>query len=135
MRKLVVVLALAALSACTPSEIAMWHEWRAVDPVAADAYADDVIARAEHGRCADWRDDALGVGWSVDDWPTLNRVMWAESMCLPHAQHRSGATGLLQIMPMWRDDCGGGDLFDPTFNLACGLHVLHVQGWQAWSTY
>ena len=45
--------------------------------------------------------------------------------------------GLMQVMPMWADDCGGipADLFDPTFNLRCALHVHGVQGWPAWSTY
>ena len=63
--------------------------------------------------------------------------MWRESNCQPGAHNRSGATGLMQIMPMWADDCGGspGDLYNPSFNLRCARHILNVQGWTAWSTY
>jgi membrane-bound lytic murein transglycosylase MltF len=79
----------------------------------------------------------LSVGWTDEHWPTLNRIMYRESHCQPEVRNRSGASGLLQIMPMWADDCGGvpAQLFDPLFNLACGVYVLGVQGWQAWSTY
>src|SRR5262245_49645708 len=105
-RWLAAVLALAVLSACTPSEIALWQAWHDVDPVGADAYADAVLDEAAHGRCAEWRDTALSVGWTENDWPTLNRIMYRESRCQPDARHRGGATGLLQIMPMWADDCG-----------------------------
>lgn len=87
------------------------------------------------GSCSEWSDDALAVGWSIDQWSTLSYIMARESGCNPGAYNASGASGLLQIMPMWADDCGGGDLFDPWFNLSCGLHVYQVQGWNAWSTY
>lgn len=87
------------------------------------------------GQCSEWMDDALAAGWTEDQWGTLNWIMAAESGCNPNAQNPSGASGLLQIMPMWIDDCGGGSLFDPWFNLACGLVVYHEQGWTAWSVY
>lgn len=87
------------------------------------------------GSCAEWSDDALRVGWTADQWSTLSYIMARESNCNPSAYNASGASGLLQIMPMWADDCGGGSLFDPWFNLSCGLHVYAVQGWSAWSTY
>jgi|SRR5262245_55003131 len=88
------------------------------------------------GSCSEWSDDALAVGWSADQWSTLSYIMYRESRCNPGAYNgSSGASGLLQIMPMWADDCGGGSLFDPWFNLRCGLHILAAQGWGAWSTY
>ena len=89
------------------------------------------------GRCAQWYDEAMAAGFSDDQWPTVDRIMYRESMCQPGAYNRSGASGLMQIMPMWADDCGGSrqDLFDPAFNLRCAVHVKNVQGWDAWSTY
>lgn len=84
------------------------------------------------GRCAQWADLAFSIGWPRDEWPTLDRVMWCESRCDPVAHNRSGATGLLQIMPMhWH----GRDPFDPATNLTIGLEVRQSQGWRAWSCY
>lgn len=138
MRRAVAALVAAlALSACTPAEIAAWSAWRDVDPVAADAHAEAVLADLAHGVCGEWRDLALEVGWPAEEWPWVNRIMFRESRCTPDAYNRSGASGLMQIMPMWADDCGGtrDDLFDPRFNLACALHVMAVQGPHAWSTH
>ena len=84
------------------------------------------------GRCAEWADLALAVGWPVEQWPTVDRVMWCESMCRPEAHNPSGATGLLQVMPF---HAHGRDLFDPETNLAVGLEVWRQQGWRAWSCY
>ena len=139
------VVALGAASGCTTQEIASWLEWNSVDPVAAqahlDAYNAEQAAKAavieQYGACGVWHDLAISVGWEEEHWETVNRLMWRESKCTPDAYNRSGASGLMQIMPMWADDCGGvrQDLFDPTFNLRCARHILDVQGWYAWSTY
>jgi hypothetical protein len=89
------------------------------------------------GRCAQWYDEAIAAGFSDSQWPTVDRVMYGESRCQPGAVSPAGARGLMQIMPMWADDCGGtrADLFSPSFNLACARHVLRVQGWTAWDVY
>jgi hypothetical protein len=87
------------------------------------------------GSCSEWSDDALRVGWTAEQWSTLSYIMARESGCNPSAYNASGASGLLQIMPMWAGPCGGGSLFDPWFNLSCGLYVYGQQGWGAWSTY
>lgn len=133
----IAALMVSATFACTPEEKAAWLSWRTVDPVAADAYLSDLEADLTHGRCGEWRDLALTVGWTADQWPTVNRLMFAESRCDPSAWNRSGATGLMQVMPFWAHHCGGtpADLADPTFNLGCALHVYNVQGWQAWTTF
>lgn len=133
----VLCLALASTMACTPRERALWAEWHQADPEAATAFALELERTEALGVCGEWHDLALSVGWDEASWRTLDRIMWRESKCLPHVANPSGASGLLQIMPMWADDCGGtrDALFDPAFNLACGLHVLDVQGWHAWSTY
>lgn len=84
------------------------------------------------GRCAEWEQPALDAGWSLEQWPTLDRVIWCESRCDPAAHNPSGAAGLLQIMPMhWH----GRDPYDPATNLAIGFEVLERQGWRAWSCY
>lgn len=84
------------------------------------------------GPCSEWAPMAFGVGWPVHEWPTLSRVMWCESRCNPAARNPSGASGLLQVMPMhW----AGRDPFDPAANLTMGLEVHERQGWRAWSCY
>lgn len=99
---------------------------------------DEVFQTIEGTACEQWSDTALAAGWTVDQWyDPLSRIMARESNCDPGAYNSSGASGLLQIMPDWADNCGGSpdDLFDPWFNLSCGLVVLSAQGWGAWSTY
>lgn len=85
------------------------------------------------GPCAEWAPLAFGVGWGRTQWPTLSRIMRCESNCDPGAHNPSGASGLLQLMPMWWR--GQGDPYDPEFNLSRGLDVYRAQGWRAWSCY
>jgi Transglycosylase SLT domain len=145
------IIALLALSACTPTQHQAWLDWFDTDPRAAVAFArngcgglgcqwtDVTVSESDAdigwGQCPQWMGDALDAGWTNEQWGTLNWIMARESNCNPGAYNPSGASGLLQIMPMWIDDCGGGSLFDPGFNLSCGLHVYHQQGWGAWSVY
>lgn len=100
-----------------------------------DANGTITAAPAMSGACAMWADTAFAAGFTTAHWPTVNRIMYRESRCDPGAYNPSGATGLMQIMPMWADDCGGTrtDLYDPAFNLACARHILTVQGWAAWA--
>jgi len=152
MRWLAALAAIVVLSACTPAQQRAWVEWYQVDPEAAVAYLDgpaEATAQADRldppdpppvvdrGRCGEWFDLAMQAGFAESDWPTVSRIMYRESRCQPGARNPSGASGLMQVMPMWADDCGGtrAMLFDPWFNLTCAVHILDVQGWQAWSTY
>lgn len=82
-------------------------------------------------RCPDYWDVARAVGWPEDALPTLDGVMWHESRCQPNAHNRSGAAGMLQLMPMW---WRGRDPYDPATNLAIGLDIYrHEGGWcPAW---
>ena len=91
------------------------------------------VLEAPYGsRCGEWYSTALAAGWAPDEWPTVDRVMWCESRCNPAAYNRSGASGLMQVMPMhWR----GRDPFDPATNLTMALEVHNRQGWRAWSCY
>lgn len=85
---------------------------------------------ALEGPCSEWGAAAIEAGWPIEQWPRLSEIMWCESRCDPHAYNRSGASGLLQIMPFWHN---GRDPFDPAVNLAIGLEVYNAQGWRAWS--
>lgn len=88
--------------------------------------------------CSQWYEAARDAGFSDDQWrEPVSRIMAAESGCNPGAYNPSGASGLMQVMAGWADDCGGSpdDLFDPWFNLRCAHHVYEVQGWGAWVTY
>lgn len=90
------------------------------------------------GSCSQWSDAALAAGFSASQWnEPISRIMSRESGCNPGAYNPSGASGLMQVMAGWADDCGGSpsDLFDPYFNLRCAHYVYEVQGWGAWSTY
>jgi hypothetical protein len=83
-------------------------------------------------RCPDWFDVALDAGFTEAEWPTVDRLMWCESKCGPRAHNRSGASGLMQIMPMhWHDR----DPFDPATNLVMAHEVYERQGWRAWSCW
>ena len=96
---------------------------------------------AATGRCAEWYGTAIGVGFTDAEWPTVDRIMWAESMCNPNAynsqEHFGGnASGLMQVIwPTWAAECGDGDIFDPWFNLSCALYLKNTYGWSQWSTY
>jgi hypothetical protein len=82
------------------------------------------------GRCSQWEATALDAGWDVSEWPHVDRIMWCESHCEPGAHNRSGASGLMQVMPGWWH---GRDPYDPGTNLAMALEIRHAQGWPAWS--
>lgn len=90
------------------------------------------------GPCAEWVDEltSLSPGWNVAH---FQQIMYRESRCQPAARNASGATGLLQIMPMWVPKlahCGvysTGDLTDGVKNICGAAHIYRVQGIGAWS--
>jgi hypothetical protein len=70
-------------------------------------------------------------GWDVG---RMSRIMYRESRCQPWARNPSGASGLLQIMPMhcrWLP--GPCDLFDPAYNVKAGAALWRKQGMGAWA--
>jgi len=83
-------------------------------------------------RCAEWFTVALDAGFTPDEWPVVDRIMWCESKCQPAAYNRSGASGLMQIMGFWHH---GRDPFDPATNLVMAHEVYETQGWRAWSCF
>lgn len=89
-----------------------------------------------------------GMGGDVERWRplvaqyfsdvnTALAVMKCESGGNPNAFNKSGASGLMQVMPFWADSLGipRKALFDPATNLRVAAYVLEVQGWKAWSAY
>jgi soluble lytic murein transglycosylase-like protein len=56
----------------------------------------------------------------------VNAVIMAESAGNPAAISRTGAQGLMQLMPGTAAECGVGNAFDPVANVDCGTRYLHT---------
>ena len=99
--------------------------------------------------CAAYVADAITAGWPADQAPTLARVMFRESRCIPTAFNakdtHGGSYGLMQINAQhkaWLMQTGLitglDDLFNPDINLRAALHLYRMVGnsWSPWaSTY
>jgi len=133
---------------CTPDQVQYWLHRRDAAIATADMTDDQTLItdlnavdsiQPKGTDCEQWFWYALEAGFTVQEW--VNPVSWImerESNCLPYVvNHNGGASGLMQVMPMWADDCGGTPtmLLDPMFNLRCAVHIKIVQGWPAWSTF
>jgi hypothetical protein len=123
-----------------------WDRDGMVEPEPArDADQPDHPGEQDHwapsGQCPQWYGTAIGVGFDDSEWPTVDRIMYAESRCNPGAynseEHFGGhASGLMQIIwPTWAGECGISDPFDPWQNLSCALYLKTTYGWSQWSTY
>lgn len=117
-------------------------------------------ARALYGKCGEWLELALMVGWPIEEWPTLSYVLYRESRCNIGSHNKtdpmSGSRGLMQINGYWckptkyskagwLQDQGilskCDDLYDPVINLRAGLAIWmygeakHGCGWKGpWAT-
>jgi hypothetical protein len=117
-------------------------------------------ARMLYGKCGEWRELALSIGWPAEEWPTLSRVLYRESRCNIGSHNKtdpaSGSRGLMQINGYWcrpskwseagwLQDHGVlqtcEDLFIPEVNLKAGLLIWlygeekHGCGWRGpWAT-
>lgn len=99
----------------------------------------------ERARCPDWWHTALEVGWTEEQLPTLDLVMWNESRCQADAHNkRSGDYGLVQVnRGFWELVAAEHgwtmtDMFDPRIGLAMGLIVYNAgvdAGWCGWSAW
>lgn len=47
--------------------------------------------------CGEWWPTARSMGWTAEQWPTLDRIMWNESRCTPNVISATGDFGLLQV--------------------------------------
>ena len=95
--------------------------------------------------CAAYVADAISAGWPADQAPTLARVMFRESRCIPTAYNAKdtggGSYGLLQVNGQhkrWLMETGYinslDDLFNPDINLRAALQLYSMVGWSAWAS-
>lgn len=77
-----------------------------------------------------WLPLARYVGWPSVTHSQLAAIIMRESSGRARAYNPSGATGLLQIMPM-HVGCPSR-LFDAEYNLTVGLRLYRSSGWQPW---
>lgn len=102
-----------------------------LDPVATE------IQRDAHGKCGEYHDLAISVGWPEEEWKTLSQIMWRESKCQALAWSGSDA-GLLQINRIhtdWAAMMGWKwpeDLFIPENNLLFAYRLWSESGWSPW---
>jgi len=117
------------------------------------------LARLVYGRCGEYHDLAINVGWPEKEWKTLSRVMYRESRCNTNSLYKKdpngGSRGLIQINGYWcrpsRYSKAGWlqdqgilnsceDLFNPEVNLRAGLAIFNYSkvknkcGWRPWAT-
>jgi hypothetical protein len=105
------------------------------------------------GKCVEFYHTALKTGWTPDQWPTLDRLIWRESRCITTAcgqtdrpdLRRCRDWGLLQINDhTWKStvlemDLQMSDLYDPYWNLFVARLLFDIAdriygcGWQPWS--
>ena len=102
------------------------------------------LARAIWGKCGEWRDLALEVGWPESEWPRLGQVLYRESRCTPSAWngHDAGLAQINQIHTDWALQMGmvfPTDLFIPENNLYFAYRLWSGReangqcGWKPWS--
>jgi hypothetical protein len=101
-------------------------------------------ARTLYGRCGEWHDLAISVGWTEEEWPTLSRIIYRESRCIPEACSKSDSglkcrdAGLVQVNQIhreWLSSMGYNfpdDLFDPAINLTFARRLFETSGWKPW---
>jgi len=118
---------------------------------------EDII---KYGKCGQWYELAVAVGWPKEEWETLSYVLHRESRCNIGSHNKtdpmSGSRGLMQIngywcrpskwsQKGWLQDKGilstCDDLFDPETNLRAGLAIWQYGeekygcGWRGpWAT-
>ena len=101
-------------------------------------------ARMMYGRCGEWHDLAMQVGWDESEWETLSTVLYTESRCQPDAWngHDAGLTQINQIHREWLAELGythPDDMFDPALNLWFAHRLYESReeigkcGWKPWS--
>lgn len=115
-------------------------DWKAFDVFLKEKKKDEDIAK--YGKCGQWHDLAISVGWPESEWSTLSYVIYRESRCNVDSHNKtdpmSGSRGLMQINGYWcrpsnwssngwLQDKGilnvCDDLYNPEINLRSGLAI------------
>ena len=95
------------------------------------------LAREQYGKCGEYHDLAISVGWPEEEWKHLQQVIYRESRCQTDAWngHDSGLTQINQIHTKWLSDMGWShpdDMFDPEKNLTFAFRLWQGSGWKPW---
>lgn len=95
----------------------------------------------EGSSCPQWYGLSLDAGWSPEQWPEVDHIMWRESRCIPTATHRNANgtvdRGLLQINSIhtgWlaADGITPAMLLDPFYGLRAARLLYERDGWAPW---
>lgn len=95
------------------------------------------LARMTYGKCGEWHDLAIQVGWPEEEWSFLSQVIWRESRCQVDAWNGAdaGLTQVNKIHRKWLSDMGWThpeDMFDAEKNLTFALRLWESSGWRPW---
>ena len=93
--------------------------------------------RQKYGKCGEYHDLAISVGWPENEWPRLREVIWRESRCTPDAWNGwdAGLTQINQVHTEWLSQMGWShpqDMFDPEKNLTFAFRLWETSGWKPW---
>jgi len=100
--------------------------------------------REKYGKCGEWHDLAIDVGFTEEEWPNVSQIIWKESRCTTDAWngHDAGLTQINQIHSEWLSQMGYShpdDMFDPRINLEFAYKLYSSReekglcGWKPWS--
>ena len=95
--------------------------------------------------CGMWWVTAIGAGWDADDLPTLDRVLYNESRCIPGLTSSTGDIGLAQLnVATWSHlwEANGHETWQvadsPSLNLIYARQVADAAealGWCEWAPW
>lgn len=97
------------------------------------------LAREQHGKCGEWHNLAISVGWPEEEWKHLQQVIYRESRCQAEAWNGSdgGLTQINRVHTQWLSDMGykfPDDMFDAEKNLTFAFRLWETSGWRPWKS-
>ena len=97
------------------------------------------LAREQYGKCGEWHNLAISVGWPEEEWNHLQQVIYRESRCQAEAWNGSdgGLTQINRVHTQWLSDMGykfPDDMFDAEKNLTFAFRLWETSGWRPWKS-
>lgn len=97
------------------------------------------LAREQYGKCGEWHNLAISVGWPEEEWQHLQQVIYRESRCQAEAWNGSdgGLTQINRVHTQWLSDMGykfPDDMFDAEKNLTFAFRLWETSGWRPWKS-